>query len=93
MKPNPTDCPDCKEYIEQIARLKTILTENNDTYKKHENEYQGEIEELHEESDEISKMFDDKNEEAKCLWRLIELIRKNNKQVAEFNDDEDDNDD
>jgi hypothetical protein len=64
MKPKPTDCPDCKEYIEQIIQLKTILTKNNDTFKKNENDYQYKL-------DEINDLWIDAKYELKMCKKLL----------------------
>jgi hypothetical protein len=49
IRPQPTDCPDCKEYLDQILELKKILKDNNEKMSIAEIGYESRNDELHDE--------------------------------------------
>ena len=66
-----TNCPDCKEFIDQILELKKILKDNNEKMSIVETGKDVEIEELEE-------MISDAQEESIYLWKLLKIEKERN---------------
>ena len=71
MKHIETNCPDCKEYIDQILQLKKILTDNNEKMSDVELEKDAEIEALEE-------VLESNEEEIALLWKLLKIEKERN---------------
>lgn len=65
------NCPDCKEFIDQILELKTILKDNNEKMSIVEIGKDVQLEELEE-------MLSDAQDESIYLWKLLKIEKERN---------------